>query len=148
MAAVSACCMWFSPDKTKVSSLFPDHYPDRDRDSDDPITLVPSLRRRNSGCGSRNDIRGGTIELSHAPAVKRTPPTSPFSSPALPTVPLSTPTPPAHSQAPPYFHSNSFSPHSHRSINSSPKTGSPAQVKRIHHPSRTVFHPLPVGAQV
>jgi hypothetical protein len=73
---------------------------------------VPSLRRSNSGCGSRNHIRGGTIELSHAPAVKRTPTTSPFSSPALPTVPLSIPTPPAHSQAPAYPRFNSFPPHS------------------------------------
>jgi hypothetical protein len=84
-------------DKTEISLLFPDYDPDGDHDSDDAITLVPSLRRSSSGCGSRNHIRGGTIELSHAPAVKRTPPTSPFSSPARPTVPLSTPTPQAHS---------------------------------------------------
>jgi hypothetical protein len=73
---------------------------------------VPSLRRSNSGCGSRNHIRGRTIEVSHAPAVKRTLPTSPFSSSALPTVPLSTPTPTVHSQAPPYPRFNSFPPHS------------------------------------
>ena len=99
-------------DKTEISSLFPDHDPDRDRDSDDAITLVPSLRRSSSGCVSRDHIRGGTIELSHAPAVEctRTPPTSPFGGPAFPTVPLSTPTPQAHSQAPPYLHFNSFSP--------------------------------------
>src|SRR6266851_9531764 len=75
-------------DKTEVSLLFPDHDPDRDHDSDDAITLVPSLRRSNSGCGSRNHIRGGTIELSHGPALKRTcmPPTSPFDSAVLSTV--------------------------------------------------------------
>ena len=56
-------------DKTEMSLLFPDHGPDGDHDSDDAITLVPSLRRSNSGCGSRNHIRGGTIELSYAPAV-------------------------------------------------------------------------------
>jgi hypothetical protein len=61
---------------------------------------------------ARNHIRrGGTIELSHAPAVKRTPPISPFGSPALPTVPLSTPTP-AHPQAEPYPRFNPFPPHS------------------------------------
>jgi hypothetical protein len=86
-----------SPDKVEISLLFPDC----DHHSDGAITLVPSLRRSSSGCGSRNHIRGGIIELSHGPAVKRTPPTSPFGSPALPTVPLSTLTPPAHSQAPP-----------------------------------------------
>ncbi len=32
-------------DKTEVSLLFPDHDPDRDHDSDDAITLVPSPRR-------------------------------------------------------------------------------------------------------
>jgi hypothetical protein len=99
-------------DKTEISLLLPDHDPDRDHDSDDAIILVPSLRRSSSGCGSRNYIRGGTIVLSHGPAVKRTPPTSPFGSPVLPTVPLSTPTPPAHSQAPPYPRFNSFPPHS------------------------------------
>jgi hypothetical protein len=94
----SPCVACGSPrDKTEMSLLFPDHDPDGDHDSDDAITLVPSLRQSNSGCVSRNHIRGGTIELSHAPAVKRTPPTSPFGSPALPTVPPSTPTPPAHS---------------------------------------------------
>jgi len=75
-------------DKPEISLLFPDHDPDGDHDSDDAITLVPSLRRSSSGCGSRKHIRGGTIELSHGPAVKRTPPTSPFGSPAFPTVPL------------------------------------------------------------
>jgi hypothetical protein len=99
-------------DKTEMSLLFPDHDPDGDHDSDDAITLVPSLRRSSSGCGSRDHNRGGTIELSHAPPVKRTPPTSPFGSPALPTVPLSTPTPPSHSQALPYPRFNSFPPHS------------------------------------
>ena len=84
-------------DKTEMSLLFPDHDPDGDHDSDDAITLVPSLRRSRSGCGSRDHIRGGTIELSHGPAVKRTRPTSPFGSPAFPTVALSTPSPPAHS---------------------------------------------------
>ncbi len=60
---------------------------------------------------ARNHIRGGTIELSHAPAMKRTPPTSPFGSIALPTVPLSTPTP-AHPQTQPYPRFNPFPLHS------------------------------------
>jgi hypothetical protein len=98
-------------DKAEVSLYFPDNDSDRDRDSDDPITLVPSLRRSGSGFGSRNHARGGTIELSHAPGVKRTPPTSPFGSPVLSTVPLSAPTS-AHPQAPPYPRFNSFPPHS------------------------------------
>ena len=71
------------PDKTEISLLFPDHDPDRDHDSDDAIALVSSLRWSSSGCGSRNHIRRGTIDLSHAPGVKRTPPTSPFGIPAL-----------------------------------------------------------------
>ena len=109
----SPCVACGSPrHKTEISLLFPDHDPDRDRDSDDAITLVPSLRRSSSGCGSRNDIRGGTIEPSHGPAVKRTPPTSPLVSQALPTVPLSTPLPPPHSWAPAYPLFNSFPPHS------------------------------------
>jgi hypothetical protein len=32
-------------DKTEISLLFPDHGPDCDHDSDDAITLVPSLRQ-------------------------------------------------------------------------------------------------------
>ena len=35
----------------------------------------------------------------------------------------------------------------HQSINSSPKTRSRAQVRRVHHPSPTALHPLPVGAR-
>jgi hypothetical protein len=102
----------YSPrDKAEVSLYFPDNDSDRDRESDDPITLVPSLRRGGSGLGSRNHTRGGSIELSHAPGVKRTPPTSPFGSPQLSTVPLSAPTS-AHPEAPPYPRFNSFPPHS------------------------------------
>jgi len=37
-------------DKTEISLLLPDHDPDGDHDSDDMITLVPSLHRSNSGC--------------------------------------------------------------------------------------------------
>jgi hypothetical protein len=55
---------------------------DCDLDSDDAITLVPSLRRRRSSdFGSRNHTRGGTIGFMDAPGVKRTPPTSPLGSP-------------------------------------------------------------------
>jgi hypothetical protein len=96
---------------------------------------------------ARNHIRRGTIELSHAPSVKRTPPTLSFDCPApqryhcllppqrilrLGLTPAST-----HSHPIP-----------HRSINTSPKVGSLMQVKRVHHPSRTTIHPLPVGAGV
>jgi hypothetical protein len=98
-------------DKTEVS-YFPELDLDCDHDSDDPITLVPSLRRRSSsGSGSRNHTRGGTIELSHAPGVKRTPPTSPFNSPAPLPEPLSAPTS-ARPQILPYARFNSFPPHS------------------------------------
>ena len=100
-----------SRDKAEVSLYFPDNDSDRDHESDDPITLVPSLRRGGSSFGSRNHTRGGSIELPHAPGVKRTPPTSPFGSPRLSTVPLSAPTS-AHPQAPPYPRFNSFPPHS------------------------------------
>jgi hypothetical protein len=135
-------------DKTEISLLFPDHDTDRDHDPGDAITLVLSLRRSNSGCGSRNHIRGGTIELSHGPALKRTPPTSPFGNPALPTVPPSTST----HQPIPRLRPTLASTHSHRiphrSLNASPKIGSRAQVKRVLHPSQIALHPLPVGGQV
>jgi hypothetical protein len=64
--------------EAEVSSLFPDC------DSEDSITPVPSLPRCGSPCtSSRNHTRGGTIVLSHAPGVKRTPLTSPLAGPAL-----------------------------------------------------------------
>ena len=87
---------------------------DCNRDSDHAITLVPSLRRRSSsGSGSRNHTRGGTIELSHTPCVKRTPPTSLFNlnSPAPLPLPMSGPTS-ARPQAQPMVRFNSFPPHS------------------------------------
>jgi len=98
-------------DKPAEASYFPDRDSDHDRDSDDPITLVPSLRRTSSGSGSRNHTRGGTIELSHAPSVKRTPPASPFGSPARSTVPLHSPTS-TPSQIQSHTRFNSFPPHS------------------------------------
>ncbi|KAH9961113.1 putative phosphatase regulatory subunit-domain-containing protein [Russula dissimulans] len=100
-----------SPRDKAEASYLPDRDSDRDRDSDDAITLVPSLRRTSSGSGSRNHTRGGTIGLSHAPGVKRTPPTSPFGSPALSTVPLPTPTS-TPSQIQSHTRFNSFPPHS------------------------------------
>jgi hypothetical protein len=101
-----------SPRDSAELSYFRDPDLDCDRDSDDAITLVPSLRRRNSsGSGSRNHTRGGTIELSHAPGVKRTPPSSPFNSPAPLPLPLSAPIS-AHPQAQPMVRFNSFPPHS------------------------------------
>jgi hypothetical protein len=101
-----------SPRDRAELSYFPDPDFDCDRDSDDAITLVPSLRRRNSsGSGSRNHTRGGTIELSHAPGVRRTPPTSPFNSPGSLPLPLSAPTS-VHPQAQPMVRFNSFPPHS------------------------------------
>lgn len=75
----------------EVSSFFPSS------DSDDPITLVPSLPSCGRHCsGSRNHTRGGTIVLSDAPGVKRTPPTSPLAGPVpstllFPPLPASTP---------------------------------------------------------
>ncbi|KAI0303332.1 putative phosphatase regulatory subunit-domain-containing protein [Multifurca ochricompacta] len=107
-------------DTTDGASPFPMRDSDVDRESDDAITLVPSLRRSGSGFGSRNHTRGGTLELSHAPAVKRTPPTSPFASPALPSVPLSASTS-AHPQTPSFSRFNSFPPYS------SPKQHLPTQ---------------------
>ena len=101
-----------SPREKGEASSFPVFDLDGDRDSDDAITLVPSLRRRStSGSCSRNHTRGGTIELSHAPDVKRTPPTSPFNSPAPLPLPLSAPTS-ARPQAQPLTRFNSFPPHS------------------------------------
>ena len=88
VAAVSATT---ATQPAEVSSFFPSS------DSDDPITLVPSLPRCGRPCsGSRNHTRGGTIVLSDAPGVKRTPPTSPLAGPApstllFPPLPASTP---------------------------------------------------------
>jgi hypothetical protein len=114
-----------SPRDRAELSYFPDSDLDCDRDSDDAITLVPSLRRRSgSGSGSRNHARGGTIELSHAPAVKRTPPTSPFNSPAPLPLPLSAPTS-AHPQAQPMVRFNSFPPHSSPKRQLQPQTQTP-----------------------
>ena len=76
-----------APTKTaaEMSSFFPD--------SDDPIIPVPSLPScGDSYPGSRNHNRGGSIMLSHAPSVKRTPPTSPLPLPA-PTSTLPQPQP-------------------------------------------------------
>ena len=73
----------------EVSSVFTDS-------SDDPITPVPFLPSCDSTySSSRNHTRGGTITFSHAPGVKRTPPTSPsagIAHSALPLLPLSAPT--------------------------------------------------------
>ncbi len=91
-----------SPATADVSSCFPD--------SDDAITLVPSLHCR-SRSGSRNHTRGGTIVLSHAPGVKRTPPTSPSGNLVFLPFPPSTPTPPPP-QTQPYACSDSSLPHS------------------------------------
>ena len=56
---------------------------DGDRDPDDGNITVPSLRRRRR-YGARNHTRGGSIDRSDAPCVKRTPPTSLFGSPVPP----------------------------------------------------------------
>jgi hypothetical protein len=113
----------------EVSSFFPDS------DSDDPITPVLSLPSRGGPCShSRNHTRGGTIVLSHAPGVKRTPPTSPFAGPALsalPFLPLSAstsalPQPQPHA----YFDSSTPSITSSSSLSRSPSTSpslSPAE---------------------
>ena len=73
----------------EVSSFFPDS-------SDDPITPVSFLPSCDSShSSSRNHTRGGTIVFSHAPGVKRTPPTSSSAFVAhseLPFLPLSAPT--------------------------------------------------------
>lgn len=82
-------------------------FPERDSDSDDAISSTPSVGRSRSGSASRNHTRGGAIELSEAPRVKRTPPTSPFGTPQLSFAELSTP---PLSQSPARCHS--FPPHS------------------------------------
>jgi hypothetical protein len=103
--------LWFLRVSAELSYL-PDPDLDCGRDSDDAITLVPSLRcRSSSGSGSRNHTRGETIELSHAPGVKCTPPSSPFNSSAPLPLPLSAPMS-AHPQAQPMVRFNLFPPHS------------------------------------
>lgn len=97
-----------SPRDTSDSVFF---FPERDSDSDDAISSKPSLQRRDSGSGSRNHTRGGAIELSHAPGVKRTPPTSPFGSPEIPFAQLSTP-PLSRPQPQSPARCHSFPPHS------------------------------------
>ncbi|KAH9057045.1 putative phosphatase regulatory subunit-domain-containing protein [Lactarius deliciosus] len=97
-----------SPRDTADGTFF---FHERDSDSDDAISRTPSLRRGHSGSGSRNHTRGGAFELTHAPGVKRTPPTSPFGSPEIPfatlsTAPLTRPQPPSPARC------HSFPPHS------------------------------------
>ncbi|KAH8991584.1 putative phosphatase regulatory subunit-domain-containing protein [Lactarius akahatsu] len=97
-----------SPRDTADGTFF---FHERDSDSDDAISRTPSLRRSHSSSGSRNHTRGGAFELSQAPGVKRTPPTSPFGSPELPfatlsTAPLTRPQPPSPARC------HSFPPHS------------------------------------
>jgi hypothetical protein len=67
-------------DKTEISLLSPDHDLDRDHDSDDAITLVPSLRRSSSGCCSRNQRSQRTTVYPY--------PTGPFPGSALPSLQL------------------------------------------------------------
>ena len=86
-------------------------FPERDSDSDDAISRTPSVQRSRSGSGSRNHTRGGAIELSEAPGVKRTPPTSPFGSPELSFAQLPTP-PPSQPQPQSPARCHSFPPHS------------------------------------
>jgi hypothetical protein len=104
----------------EVSSFFPES------DSDDPITPVPSLPSCSGPrSGSRNHTRGGTIVLSHAPGVKRTPPTSPSAGPALsalPFLPLSASTTSALPQPQPHACFDSSTP----SITSSSLSRSPS----------------------
>jgi hypothetical protein len=69
------------PDTDEVSSFFPDRDPDSDHNSDDGNIPVPSRRRQRSG--ARNHTRGGSIDLSDAPGVKRTPLASLFGSPVF-----------------------------------------------------------------
>ena len=110
---------------SEVSSFFPDS------DSDDPITPVPSLplpscHGGGSFSGSRNHTRGGTIVLSHAPGVKRTPPTSPFAGPALSALPFSAPTP-TLPRPQPHGCSGSNTPSiTSRSLSPSPNSTSPS----------------------
>jgi hypothetical protein len=66
-----------SPRDRAGDSYFPELELDCDRDPDDAITLVPTLRRRNStGSGSRKHTRGGYIDFLDAPGVKLTSSTS------------------------------------------------------------------------
>ncbi|KAF8264250.1 putative phosphatase regulatory subunit-domain-containing protein [Lactarius quietus] len=85
---------------------------ERDSDSDDAISRTPSIHRGRSGSGPRNHTRGGAIELSEAPAVKRTPPTSPFGSPEIPFAQLSTTPPLSRPQPQSPARCHSFPPHS------------------------------------
>lgn len=87
------------------------YLPERDSDSDDAISITPSLLRSRSSSGSRNHTRGGAIELTHAPGVKRTPPASPFGTPELSFAPLSV-TPLSRPQPPSPARCHSFPPHS------------------------------------
>jgi hypothetical protein len=69
------------PDTDEISSLFPNRDTDSVGHSDDENTAPSLLPHRSSGSGSRNHTRGGSIDPSDAPSVKRSPPTSPFGSP-------------------------------------------------------------------
>jgi hypothetical protein len=123
----------------EVSSFFPDS------DSDDPITPVPSLPScGRSYSGSRNHTRGGTIALSHAPGVKRTPPTSPFAGPALSALPflsLSVSTSGVH-QPQPHAHFGSSTPPITSNSSRSPSTSPSLSPAEPVSPTR-VIPPVP-----
>ena len=70
-----------SPDTDDISSLFPVCDTDGVAHPDDENTVPSLLFHRISGPGARHHTRGGCIDPSDAPSVKRSPPTSPFRSP-------------------------------------------------------------------
>ncbi|KAF8496752.1 carbohydrate-binding module family 21 protein [Russula emetica] len=133
------------PPTTSAAEESPSFFPDSD--SDDPITPVPSLPScGRSGSGSRNHTRGGTIVLSHAPGVKRTPPTSPFAGPALsafPFLPLSASTS-AFPQRQPHAYFDSSTPSiTSSSLSRSPSTSPSSSPAEPMSPTRLVPPAVP-----
>ena len=79
--ALHSPCGSPSPDTDDISSLFPVCDTDGVAHPDDENTVPSLLFHRISGPGARHHTRGGCIDPSDAPSVKRSPPTSPFRSP-------------------------------------------------------------------
>ena len=81
LKTLHAPCGSPSPDTDNISLLFPGRHTDGVGSLDDENTAPSLLPHHISGSGARNHTRGGSIDPSDAPGVRRSPPTSPFRSP-------------------------------------------------------------------
>ncbi|KAI0062054.1 hypothetical protein BV25DRAFT_690535 [Artomyces pyxidatus] len=107
------------------------YFQDSDLDTDDMITLVPSLKRN----GNRHHQRGGFFDedAAHAAGCKRTPPTSPFASPVVPTASLPQAIPVPAQQYTPAPVQQQSTPPSFPRYNSFPPTDGPSRSPRAYN---------------